>query len=216
MKRFCLVVVLVLMNALAQGADVAISSLPAASALGGTEVAPVVQSGSTKKATIDQIKDYVTTGLATAGTITTGNLCRATSATDIACDVNAASEMIAAVPDIYTASVTFTALAAAGSRTVANYSEIVVCAGACTVTPPATLTAGMQLCVANDVAVTTVITLAASTNITYSATSNASTYSANRKLLSTSGETAVKICLLAVSTTKYIVMSSSGTWTDTP
>lgn len=36
-------------------ADKKISALPAATALAGTEVVPVVQSGSTKKATIDQI-----------------------------------------------------------------------------------------------------------------------------------------------------------------
>lgn len=43
----------------ANAADVAISALPAASALAGTEVAPVVQSGVTSKATINQIKTYL-------------------------------------------------------------------------------------------------------------------------------------------------------------
>jgi hypothetical protein len=40
-------------------AQVAISQLPSATALGGTEVAPVVQSGQTRRATIDQIRAYV-------------------------------------------------------------------------------------------------------------------------------------------------------------
>lgn len=40
-------------------AQVAISQLPAATALGGTEVAPVVQSGATVKATINQMDAYI-------------------------------------------------------------------------------------------------------------------------------------------------------------
>lgn len=40
-------------------ADVTISALPAASALGGTEVAPIVQSAATVKATINQMSTYI-------------------------------------------------------------------------------------------------------------------------------------------------------------
>lgn len=44
-------------------AEVKISALTAASALGGTEVAPVVQSGTTKKATMAQIRTYANAGI---------------------------------------------------------------------------------------------------------------------------------------------------------
>ena len=43
-------------------ADTKISALTAASALDGTEVAPVVQTGTTKKATVDQYKTYINNG----------------------------------------------------------------------------------------------------------------------------------------------------------
>lgn len=59
MKRLLFAFFLVLSPLTAHSADVKISALPAASALAGTEVAPVVQSSTTKKATIDQIKTYV-------------------------------------------------------------------------------------------------------------------------------------------------------------
>ena len=42
-------------------APTAISALPSASALGGTEVAPVVQDSQTRKATVDQIVEYAAT-----------------------------------------------------------------------------------------------------------------------------------------------------------
>ena len=47
-------------------ADVKISALSSASALGGTETFPVVQT-STKKATIDQAKTYIQTGVRLQG-----------------------------------------------------------------------------------------------------------------------------------------------------
>lgn len=59
MKRLFGLIPLLLLGLTAHAADVAISALPAASALGGTEVAPVVQSATTKKATAAQIAAYV-------------------------------------------------------------------------------------------------------------------------------------------------------------
>lgn len=54
-------------------ADVKISALPAASALSGSDVVPVVQSGATKKATATQIKAFANSGLGANPTATAGN-----------------------------------------------------------------------------------------------------------------------------------------------
>lgn len=115
-------------------------------------------------------------------------------------------------PVITGSAVTFTS---GTSRTIANASEIIVCTSTCTVTPPGTLTAGGQFCVRNDTNSATVITLAAVTNIVYEATSRLTSGSANKSM--TSGGVATdQICMVAVSTTKYEVFSSTGTWTNTP
>lgn len=65
------VIAFVIFASIAEGADVKISALPAASALGGTEVAPVVQSSTTVGATADQFKTYTLAGYTGASTITT-------------------------------------------------------------------------------------------------------------------------------------------------
>jgi len=114
-------------------------------------------------------------------------------------------------PVITGSAVTFTL---DSTRTVANAAEIVVCSAACSITPPATLTAGMQMCAMNAPGGAYVITLVNSTNIKYGATANTAYYAANRKLVS-GGTATDKICLVATSTTEYIVASSTGTWTDT-
>jgi len=101
------------------------------------------------------------------------------------------------------------------SRTIAAPAEIIVCTSTCTVTPPGTLTAGWQFCVQNDDNVSTVITLAAVANIQYEATARTSYGGANKSMTS-NGAVANQICMVAISTTKYNVFSSVGTWTNTP
>lgn len=99
------------------------------------------------------------------------------------------------------------------SRTIANTAEIIVCTGTCTVTPPGTLTAGSQFCVQNDDNVSTVITLAAVTNVQYEATARTSYGTANHTMTS-GGAVKDQICFVAVSTTKYNMFSNVGTWTN--
>lgn len=60
MKIRIIIALLLLASGVARGQ--AISALPAASALGGTEVTAVVQSSTTKKATVDQFKTYILGG----------------------------------------------------------------------------------------------------------------------------------------------------------
>lgn len=100
---------LALCSSLAHGAAT-ITGMTAASALGGTELLECVQSGNTRKCTVDQVKTYTNAALATAGTITNGNLCRATSSSEISCDVNTAAEVVTAVSDLNSATRTATNL----------------------------------------------------------------------------------------------------------
>lgn len=99
------------------------------------------------------------------------------------------------------------------SRTLANAAEIVICTSTCTVTPPATLTAGDQFCVQNDDNVSTVITLAAVSGIQYESTARTSYGTANHTMTS-GGAVKDQICMVAISTTKYNVFGSTGTWTN--
>lgn len=68
MKTRILAFTLGLVVATVAFADTKISALPAASALAGTETVPVVQSGATKGATINQIATKVLTGNAATAT----------------------------------------------------------------------------------------------------------------------------------------------------
>lgn len=113
-------------------------------------------------------------------------------------------------PVITGSAITFTT---GTSRTLANAAEIIVCTSTCTVTPPGTLTAGMQFCVQNDDNVSTVITLAAVTAVQYEATARTSYGTANHTMTS-AGAVKDQICMVAVSTTKLNVFSSVGTWTN--
>lgn len=79
-------------------ADVKISALPAAAALDGTEVAPVVQSGATKKALLSQVLAYVQGALALAASqITSGTLAVARGGTG-AGSVSAAQTALGIIP----------------------------------------------------------------------------------------------------------------------
>lgn len=85
MKRLFASLALAALALVGHAADVAITGLPAATTLGGTEVLPVVQSGTTKKATVSQIlagqaASSLVSGTATYAT-TAGNASTATHAT---------------------------------------------------------------------------------------------------------------------------------------
>lgn len=113
-------------------------------------------------------------------------------------------------PVITGSAITFTT---GTSRTLANASEIVVCTGTCTVTPPASATAGMQFCVQNDDNIATVITLAAVSGVQWEATARTSYGTANHTMTS-GGAVKDQACFVAVSSTKWNNFSSSGTWTN--
>lgn len=70
-NRLLLIGALAMLTAELFAADVKISALPDATALTGTEVAPVVQSATTVKASADQYKTYTLAGYAGATSITT-------------------------------------------------------------------------------------------------------------------------------------------------
>jgi hypothetical protein len=85
MKRIFASLALAAFALIGTAADVAITGLPAATTLGGTEVLPLVQSGTTKKATVSQIlagqaASSLVSGTATYAT-TAGNASTATHAT---------------------------------------------------------------------------------------------------------------------------------------
>lgn len=122
------------------------------------------------------------------------------------------SVVMSASPTITGTAVTFTSGTA---RTLANASEIISCTSTCTITPPASATAGMQFCVRNANNVATVITLAAVSGVTYEATARTS-YGGSNKSMTSGGAVTDQICMVAVSTTAWNVFSSTGTWTNTP
>lgn len=115
-------------------------------------------------------------------------------------------------PVITGTSATFTS---GTSRTLANAAEIISCTSTCTVTPPASATAGMQFCVRNANNVNTVITLAAVSGVTYEATARTS-YGGSNKSMTSGGAVTDQICMVAVSTTAWNVFSYNGTWVNTP
>lgn len=71
----------------------------------------------------------------------------------------------------------------------------------------------MQFCVQNDDNVSTVITLAAVSGVQYEATARTSYGTANHTMTS-GGAVKDQMCMVAVSTTKWNVFSSVGTWTN--
>lgn len=98
------------------------------------------------------------------------------------------------------------------SRTVSKQSEIYVCTSTCTVTP-LTPSEGTQLCVQNDDNVSTVITLAAISGVSYEATARTSYGTANHTATS-GGAVKDQICIAGRDATHYNVWSSVGTWTN--
>lgn len=97
-----------------------------------------------------------------------------------------------------------------GNASLSGPAHIYICTGACTITPP-TPVAGYQFCVANDVAVTSIITLAGVASVQYGKTDQSAYVSANTAYAS-AGAAGDKICLVGISSTKYNTVSYSGTW----
>lgn len=219
-------------------AQVPISGLPAAVSLTGTEVFPVVQSGVTRKATVSLVGSAL--GVLTSGTLTNNGLCYYLSAgPTVPCDLvpgsgvatflatpssaNLASAVtgetgsgalvFGTAPTLASPVTTGTAvtLTRSTSRTLANASEIIICTSTCTVTPPASATAGMQFCVQNDNNVSTVITLAAVSGVQYEVTARTSYKAANNALVS-NGAVGNQICMVAVTTVLWNIFSYTGTW----
>jgi len=161
-------------------------------------------------------------GNATSGTVTLGTVAGALGSVTASLPANTGTVAELNYAQTWTATQTFPSPVVTGSavtftsgtsRTIANASEIIVCTSTCTVTPPGTLTAGQQFCVQNDDNVSTVITLAAVTAVQYEATARTSYGTANHTMTS-GGAVKDQICMVAVSTTKLNVFSSTGTWTN--
>lgn len=98
-------------------ADTKISALPAASALGGSETVPVVQSGVTSKATATQIKTFVKSELAQADV--TG-LTTADSPTFAGATIGSLSGIVKATTGTLSAAVAGTDYVAGTARAAAN------------------------------------------------------------------------------------------------
>jgi hypothetical protein len=90
-------------------------------------------------------------------------------------------------------------------------STYCICTTTCTVTP-LTPIAGSQLCVRNDMGVSTVITLAAVASTYYEKTDN-SAYGTVNTVATSSGAVGDKICIVGRDTTHYLTWSSTGGWT---
>ena len=87
-----------------------------------------------------------------------------------------------------------------------------VCTTTCTVTLFAPAAAGDQVCLMNDVGVSTGITVAGITNIYFSKTDRSAYGSASAAFTGTAGA-GLAVCLVARDTTHWVVNSFNGTWT---
>jgi hypothetical protein len=97
--------------------------------------------------------------------------------------------------------------------TGAKHGYCIVSGGAGTCTPP-TPAAGYEYCARNGNNQTNVITLAAVTNVYYEKTDRSGYGTVSYKLVS-GGAATDQICILGLDATHYLVMNSTGTWTDT-
>lgn len=87
-----------------------------------------------------------------------------------------------------------------------------VCTGACTITVPVPA-AGLQVCVQNNVAVTSIITFAAiGSSARYGNTAQTAYGTATTGTLVSGGAAGDKMCLLGIDSTHYNVASFNGTW----
>jgi hypothetical protein len=85
---------------------------------------------------------------------------------------------------------------------------------ACSVTLP-NPAAGYEFCIRSDNNVSTAITLAAISGVMYEKTDRTGWGGANKSLVSGTATTN-NICLIGYDSTHYAIMSSLGTWTNTP
>lgn len=73
MKKYLIALLLLIASFVAHAADGTITGMTAAGALGGTELVECVQSGNTRKCTINQIQTYALTGTAATATALAAN-----------------------------------------------------------------------------------------------------------------------------------------------
>jgi trimeric autotransporter adhesin len=88
-----------------------------------------------------------------------------------------------------------------------------VCTTTCSVSLP-TPAAGVQFCVRDDDAVTTVITIAAITNVQFEKTNYNGYGTVTTGTMTSGGALGDKICLVGRDTTHYLVGTFLGTWTN--
>ena len=93
--------------------------------------------------------------------------------------------------------------------TLSGNSQIYVCTGTCSITLP-TPSAGVQYCVMNDTAVTTVITVTPGTGVQVTNTSYA--YKASATAIASGGAAGDQMCFLGRDSTHYLLGSYTGTW----
>lgn len=98
------------------------------------------------------------------------------------------------------------------SVTFTSVGGYFVCTGTCTITVPVPA-AGIQICVQDDVAVTSVITFAAiGSSSRYGNTGQTAYGTAGTGTLISGGAAGDKMCLLGRDSTHYVVASFTGTW----
>jgi hypothetical protein len=97
--------------------------------------------------------------------------------------------------------------------TLAGTQGFYICTAACAITLPAPV-AGAQFCIFNDVAVTTVITINALTNIYYGKTDNSGYGTQSTGTMVSTAGAGVKLCLIGRDATHWNVGSYNGTWTN--
>ena len=117
---------------------------------------------------------------------------------------------ITAIPNVNVNAVT---TGSGTTHTLVAPREYWVCTGACTVTVPVPA-AGYEFCVSDNVAVTSVITLAAlGSSARYGKTDQSAYGTAGTGTAVSGGAAGDKICLLGLDSTHYNVVSYNGSWT---
>lgn len=117
---------------------------------------------------------------------------------------------ITGIPNVNVNAVT---TGAGTTHTLVGPREYWFCTGTCTVTVPVPV-AGYEFCVANNVAVTSVITLAAlGSSSLYGKTDQSAYGTAGTGTAVAAGAAGDKICLIGKDSTHYNVASYAGTWT---
>jgi hypothetical protein len=117
------------------------------------------------------------------------------------------STQLSAIPALFIAATTHTMTAP---------REYFLCSTAttCSVTLPVPA-AGYEFCIRSDNNVSTAITLAAITNVYYEKTDRTGWGTVSHSIASTAAVTN-QICVVGYDATHYAIMSSVGTWTNTP